>query len=97
MRTKLTLDLENLSVESFETTLAYPEKGTVFGEEEPCTCPTQCTCQTQCTCPGCPSCRDTCDETCAASCGPVYCPPPTKDETCLYTCGTNSYCADCMG
>ena len=70
MRSKLTLNLEDLSVDTFDTTAAAKEKGTVFGE--------QCTCWTNCTCPGCPSCDATCpatcyntcdDDTCANSCG----------------------------
>jgi hypothetical protein len=64
MRGKLKLNLEQLTVDSFETTLAERPKGTVFGE--------QCTCPTACTCPGCPtcdaSCNGTCGGTCAASC-----------------------------
>ena len=93
MRTKLTLNLESLSVESFETTAAHQGKGTVFGEE--------CSCQTVCSCPGCPSCDATCPATCAYSCADscdASCTSPeTKCDTCLYTCGTNSYCADCTG
>lgn len=69
MRSKLTLKLEDLSVDSFDTAGTQQEKGTVFGEQE-------CTCLTACTCPGCPtceSCPDTCaftcdDDTCAYSC-----------------------------
>lgn len=88
MRSKLTLDLDQLSVDSFDTTGAEKQKGTVFGEE--------CTCPTACTCPGCFTCDETCADSCNGTCIPA-CPLPTKDETCPYTCGTNSYCADCMG
>ena len=87
---KLRLDLEDLSVESFDTTpAARAENGTVFGQ--------QCTCYTQCTCPGCPtcdaSCNGTCGGTCAASCngtcgdtcaGSCY---GSCDDTCGGTCG----------
>ena len=45
---KLKLHLEDLRIDSFQTTSAEKPKGTVFGE--------QCTCYTQCTCPGCPTC-----------------------------------------
>jgi hypothetical protein len=78
MRSKLKLDLDQLSVDSFDTTETEKQKGTVFGE--------QCTCWTQCgqnTCPGCPTCDASCNTcgascygTCGASCG----------ATCGYTC-----------
>ena len=85
---KLRLDLEHLSVESFDTTRAKPGSGTVYGE--------QCTCYTACTCPGCPtcdaSCNGTCGDTCAASCGGT-CAGATcaercatgEPDTCVYT------------
>lgn len=65
MHTKLKLNLDQLTVDSFDTSVSEKPKGTVFGEE--------CTCQTVCTCPGCPSCDVTCpdtcdDDTCAYSC-----------------------------
>jgi hypothetical protein len=65
MRSKLTLKLEELSVDSFDTTTAHKEKGTVFGE--------QCTCYTNCTCPGCPSCGATCPATCVNTCDDYTC------------------------
>jgi hypothetical protein len=73
---KLKLQMEDLRVDSFDTTSAEKGKGTVFGE--------QCTCYTQCTCPGCPSCGATCpytcdDDTCAGSC-------PAPGNTCANTC-----------
>jgi hypothetical protein len=80
MRGKLTLNLEDLSVESFDTTGTQKAKGTVFGE--------QCTCYTNCTCPGCP----TCDNTCAYTCDDATCPAcPTCAASCNGTCncGTN--------
>jgi hypothetical protein len=89
MRTKLTLHVESLSVESFETTATHQEKGTVFGEE--------CSCQTICSCPGCPTCAYSCADSCEGSCDASCTSPETKCDTCLYTCGTNSYCADCTG
>ena len=66
---KLRLDLDRLTVDSFDTADTRAKKGTVFGE--------QCTCYTQCTCPGCPTCDATCDtcdwtcegDTCQWSCG----------------------------
>jgi hypothetical protein len=74
---KLRLHLEDLQIDSFQTTAAQKPKGTVFGE--------QCTCYTQCTCPGCPtcdaSCNGTCNATCAGSCN------GTCGPTCNWSCG----------
>jgi hypothetical protein len=83
---KLKLELDNLAVESFDTTATHKSRGTVIGE--------QCTCYTYCnTCPGCP----TCDATCAYTCDDATCPQcPTCaascNGTCDDTCGGNSYC-----
>lgn len=79
---KLALKLDDLRIESFETTSGSAGNGTVFGE--------QCTCYTDCTCPGCPTCGDSCGcggetdlrtfdgaYTCDNSCG---------GHTCDYTC-----------
>ena len=72
---KLKLQLDDLAVESFDTTAPRKEKGTVFGE--------QCTCATNCTCPGCP----TCDHTCAYTCDDATCPNcPTCAASCNGTC-----------
>ena len=60
MRGKLMLNLEDLTVDSFDTTTPQKAKGTVFGE--------QCTCYTQCTCPGCPTCYASCNGTCGDTC-----------------------------
>jgi hypothetical protein len=64
MRTKLRLNLDQLTVDSFTTEHTRRQSGTVHGQ--------QCTCPTACTCPGCPtcdaSCNGTCGDTCAASC-----------------------------
>ena len=90
---KLRLQLEDLRIDSFDTTPAPKEKGTVFGE--------QCTCYTQCTCPGCPtcanyvtcdaSCNGTCDASCNGTCG-ASCNGTcgaTCDWTCGFTCGAS--------
>ncbi|WP_420130426.1 hypothetical protein [Longimicrobium sp.] len=69
---KLKLQVEDLAVESFDTTRPQKAKGTVFGE--------QCTCYTQCTCPGCPTCYASCNGTCDASCN------GTCDASCNGTC-----------
>jgi hypothetical protein len=76
---KLKLNLENLAVESFDTTPAALGKdgGTVFGQ--------QCTCYTQCTCPGCPTCDASCNGTCNASCNGTC--GATCDASCYGTCG----------
>jgi hypothetical protein len=89
MNRKLTLRLEDLTVDSFRTSPGEPAKGTVFGEQ-------YCTCPTACTCPGCPSCDATCpatcyntcdDYSCADSCGGCY-----SDECNTYSpCPTAAY------
>jgi hypothetical protein len=83
MNIKLKLNLDDLSVDSFDTAGAQKQKGTVFGE--------QCTCWTQCgqnTCPGCP----TCDATCNATCGGATCA-----GSCYGTCGGDTCGASCYG
>jgi hypothetical protein len=76
---KLKLQLEDLRIDSFQTTPAEKPKGTVFGE--------QCTCYTNCTCPGCPTCDASCNGTCDASCN------GTCDASCNGTC--DATCLDC--
>src|SRR5215218_8064679 len=89
---KLKLNLDELSVESFDTTRRERAKGTVFGE--------QCTCYTQCTCPGCPTCDATCNATCAATCA-YTCDDATCGGTCDCSYDTCEYCtindATCRG
>jgi hypothetical protein len=76
---KLTLRLDDLTVDSFQTVPTQPARGTVFGEE--------CTCPTACTCPGC----DTCDATCAYTCDDRTCDgQATCDPTCAFTCAYES-------
>ncbi|HEU0298007.1 MAG TPA: hypothetical protein VFR37_01105 [Longimicrobium sp.] len=72
---KLTLALEDLAVESFDTSPAVREKGTVFGEQ-------QCTCQSVCSCPGCPTCDVTCPNTCDDLTCAVTCYNTCDDYTC---------------
>jgi hypothetical protein len=81
MKSKLKLNLDDLSVDSFDTTLREKARGTVFGE--------QCTCYTNCTCPGCPTCDASCNGTCAGTCENT-CANTCDDATCL-RCGTDSY------
>lgn len=80
------LKLDDLAVESFDTTAnAEAERGTVHGEQ-------QCTCQTVCSCPGCPTCGwdscmtncNTCQESCYGSC--IW--------SCEETCGGRDTCWD---
>jgi hypothetical protein len=76
---KLKLRLDDLRVDTFDTSAGRKEKGTVFGE--------QCTCYTQCTCPGCPTCYASCNGSCDASCN------GTCGDTCDASCqGTCDYC-----
>ena len=67
---KLRLSLDELRVDSFETTAEQEPRGTVMGEQ-------QCTCLTNCTCPGCNTCNETCPQTCAYTC---------DDSECIMTC-----------
>ncbi len=95
---KLKLNLDELAVESFDTTRSEKAKGTVFGE--------QCTCYTQCTCPGCPTCYATCNYTCddatCPNCPTCYascngtCNCPTGDCESVNYCGTQ-YDRTCNG
>lgn len=78
MRGKLMLNLEDLTVDSFDTTTPQKAKGTVFGE--------QCTCYTQCTCPGCPTCYASCNGTCGDTCAGT-CYNTCDDYTCAASCG----------
>jgi hypothetical protein len=91
MQTKLKLNLEDLTVDSFDTTRPTPKAGTVFGE--------QCTCYTQCTCPGCPTCDASCNGTCDASCNgtcDAACNATADytcdDLSCDYNCDTRRPC-----
>ena len=83
MRSKLKLNLDELTIDSFDTTSRESGRGTVVGEE-------QCTCWTQCgqnTCPGCPTCGETCNAnvyTCAYSC-----------DTCDGSCGGSCWYTEC--
>ncbi len=74
---KLKLNLEQLTVDSFDTTRPAAKQGTVFGE--------QCTCYTNCTCPGCPTCDASCNGTCDASCNGTC--DASCNGTCNATCG----------
>lgn len=90
---KLKLRLDDLRVDTFQTTAVRREKGTVFGE--------QCTCNTQCTCPGCPTCYASCNGTCDASCNGTCVAScncggadTVYDDTCYDTCAAS--CVSCQ-
>ena len=78
---KLKLALDDLHVDTFQTTPVEAPKGTVFGE--------QCTCYTNCTCPGCPTCDASCNGTCDASCN------GTCDASCNGTCNLTCDAIQC--
>lgn len=86
--TKLRLRMEDLAVESFDSSPARPQRGTVMGQET--WYPTECTCQGQYTCVE--SCPQTCWETCDATC--------PWNHTCWETCGLtcdDPTCLTCEG
>ena len=83
MRAKLTLNLEALAVDTFDTTAPQKAKGTVFGE--------QCTCYTNCTCPGCPTCDASCNGTCGGTCGENTCAASCNGTCAGATCGERCY------
>ena len=78
---KLTLKLDDLRIDSFQTTPGERGKGTVFGE--------QCTCWTNCTCPGCPTCDASCNGTCGGTCD------ASCNGTCGDSCGCDPGTGDC--
>ena len=86
---KLKLRLDDLQVDTFQTTSVQKQKGTVFGE--------QCTCYTQCTCPGCPTCDASCNGTCGASCNGTC--GATCDASCYGSCDYSCDCSNysCVG
>lgn len=70
---KMKLRLEDLSVDSFDTTRAARERGTVFGEQY-CSCGGTCAGQPTCdvTCPQ--TCDDwSCNESCEGTCAGWTC------------------------
>jgi hypothetical protein len=79
---KLKLNLDQLTVDSFDTAAAAEEKGTVFGE--------QCTCYTNCTCPGCPTCDHTyCGQHTCDNCLDTY------NDCTFYPCGPTDVANTC--
>lgn len=97
MPSKLKLNLEQLTVDSFDTSAPNGEKGTVFGEQVTTiptrmrdhTCWESCngSCETGPCWSVCASCNDTCDGwTCAG---------PWSDCTCDYLCGRTANWTNC--
>ncbi|HLM68348.1 MAG TPA: hypothetical protein VK358_12505 [Longimicrobium sp.] len=85
---KMKLNLDELAVDSFDTSANEKPRGTVFGE--------QCTCHTACTCPGCPTCAASCNGTCYEA----TCNTCAGQWTCDYSCDSCQYtqCANsCFG
>ncbi|HEX6747923.1 MAG TPA: hypothetical protein VF092_11585 [Longimicrobium sp.] len=78
---KLRLDLDAIRVDTFTTTRAEGERGTVKGHV--CCC-----CCCPCCCTGGNSCGGTCD-TCLTGCGTC--------QTCATACGTCESCGTCPG
>jgi hypothetical protein len=87
MRTKLKLNLDELTVDSFSTATVRKAQGTVHGN--------QCTCYTACTCPGCPTCDASCNGTCAASCNGTCDASCNGTCNCTYDCGGTAYDYTC--
>lgn len=75
MPAKLKLHLEDLTVDSFDTTRSGQARGTVLGEE--------CSCWAGCTEACDPSVGDTCQNSCVGTCG---CGTLMSDCDCAGTC-----------
>jgi hypothetical protein len=98
---KLKLQLDDLRVDSFDTTAVEGQKGTVLGE--------QCTCWTRCgqnTCPGCPTCDASCNSgcqtcvSCEGTCDSCNGTCVTCEASCYGSCGDTCWftCAvSCQG
>jgi hypothetical protein len=90
MQAKLRLDLDDLAVDTFDTTRGEKSRGTVFGEQ--CTCQTACNCETAWSCPGnascgCDSLGHTCQNSCVGTCG---CYTWMTECQCAPTCGATA-------
>lgn len=83
---KLTLNPDALEVQSFVTADAEPARGTVHAEQ-------QCTCPTNCSCPGCPTCGETCPNTCWETCDDASC---QSCWSCWATCENTCYTGMCV-
>jgi hypothetical protein len=85
---KLKLRLDELRVDSFQTSPPAAERGTVVGKQETwghCTVSYDPSCGVSCTTDSCegPTCPYTCAESCNGSCGP---------GTCFQTCDVFNTC-----
>ena len=76
---RLKLDLNDLLVESFDTSPKAKQRGTVFGQNH-------CTCISDCSCPGCPTCDPSFCDTGCATC-PGTCEETCDGRSCWDTCG----------
>jgi hypothetical protein len=91
---KLSLRIEELDVESFETHLEPQERGTVQAKETPypwiCTadvsCEYGCNTRQDGTCPTANTCDNTCDNTCRTCPGQLGCAPTYYAYTCPPEC-----------
>ncbi|HEX5870928.1 MAG TPA: hypothetical protein VFY65_10950 [Longimicrobium sp.] len=92
---KLTLRLDDLTVEGFSTTPPANGRGTVHGEQG--TFPTYCTC-VHATCdPTCWTCEATCDDytcwyTCEQTCDDFTCADTCGFSNCETRCGAGTSC-----
>ena len=79
---KLTLSLDDLTVEGFSTTPGEKQKGTVVGHSH----------YTWCTCPGGPTCDETCLQTCPDTCDNFTCVETCGFSNCETRCGAAATC-----
>jgi hypothetical protein len=105
---KMKLNLEQLAVDSFDTSAAPQPRGTVFGEEYTnlthCSCPGHPSCDGYDTCQGSPSCDGVCtytqgNDTCDITCHGAFTCELSCDygPSCYYTCITCEYtCPTCV-
>ncbi|HEX9937771.1 MAG TPA: hypothetical protein VGB15_11635 [Longimicrobium sp.] len=96
MRSKLKLNLEQLAVDSFDTSAPKAEKGTVFGEQiafatRPGDHTCQWSCDGSCDTGPCMSYCASCDNTCEGA----TCDGRWSDCTCGYICGYTANFTNC--
>ena len=87
---KLKLQLEDLRIDSFHTTTAEGEKGTVIGEQQGDTRYTYCTCEAWPTCRPSECGGDSCEEPCDPESWPFY-------LSCRPDCGVSALPTYCDG
>ncbi|HEX6750484.1 MAG TPA: hypothetical protein VF092_24560 [Longimicrobium sp.] len=96
MKNKISLDLDALTVESFEMgTDFHSMLGTVEGHLSP-TCNTRAACSCGSACEGtCFNTCDTCDASCLGTCGTCAGQNTCGGSTCVGTCGEATCAASC--